>query len=468
MIAAFNFSPFALYLAERSEPHRKNVPLVVVEEQRVLHANAHARRHGVVPDMRLVGARMRVSSLEDVEYTEPDLQHAWSTVLQQLSDHTPWLEAGGRGRAFAQLGAGNTHELAQQVQALAAQYDVPVGLADDLETAELAAVTARPGEVRLVSSLETNAFIDRLPLHFLKGVGLSDANYTRLQWLGVASAGDLARWGAPQIRSYLGEQGVALLPYLHGPRRTDVRPYQQPEVVRRSLTFTEPVLEPHQLHNALDRLSVELEKALAGRVAQRLTLTATTPGGKRRASRLAKRPLHQARHIRQQALFALQDSRAEGRPVERLTLELASPVRIGQQEGLWPQRQRRQRALRATLERFPASQQRIVWRDPYAQAADLAWEWQGYTEHDATDDAAPRPSAGRKSARQAQPPAAQLPAVTAAVVPLFAPPVPDQPDQPQPTPQHNHPEPRQRPQYEGAQAALFGSPLRNVATEAAA
>src|SRR5690606_12880100 len=77
---------------------------------------------------------------------------------------------------------------------LARHYDIPVGLADDCETAELASLSARPGCTREVSSLTTAAFIDRLPLRFLKGVGLSEANYTRLQWLGVATAGDLARW----------------------------------------------------------------------------------------------------------------------------------------------------------------------------------------------------------------------------------------------------------------------------------
>ena len=280
MIAALNFSPFPLYLAERQEPHRKRVPLVVVEEQRVQHANAPARRHGVVPGMRLEGARMRVSNLEVAEYTEPDLQHAWSTILQELSDYTPWLEAQERGRVFVKIDLDEAHELARH-------YDVPVGVADDLETAELASVTARPGCPRQVPSLEASAFIDRLPLHFLKGVGLSDANYTRLQWLGLASAGDLARWGAPQIRAYLNQEGAALLPYLQGPRRSDLRPFHQPETVRRSLTFTEPVLEPREVMSALDRLSSELEKALDGRVAQRLTLTATTPGGKQRASRLA-------------------------------------------------------------------------------------------------------------------------------------------------------------------------------------
>ena len=422
MIAALNFSPFPLYLAERQEPHRKRVPLVVVEEQRVQHANAPARRHGVVPGMRLEGARMRVSNLEVAEYTEPDLQHAWSTILQELSDYTPWLEAQERGRVFVKIDLDEAHELARH-------YDVPVGVADDLETAELASVTARPGCPRQVPSLEASAFIDRLPLHFLKGVGLSDANYTRLQWLGLASAGDLARWGAPQIRAYLGTEGAALLPYLQGPRRSDLRPYHQPETVRRSLTFTEPVLEPREVMSALDRLSSELEKALDGRVAQRLTLTATTPGGKQRASRLAKRPLQQARHIRQQALFALEDSRAQGRPIERLTLELASPTRIGQQESLWPQRERRQQALRATLERFPASQRRLVWRDPYAQAADLAWKWEGYVDQGgayANASVAQRGNAVTFSSqgaatRNAAAAASAPPAVTAAAVPLFDP-----------------------------------------------
>lgn len=419
MIAALNFSPFPLYLAEHAEANRKRVPLVVVEEQQVLHANADARRHGVVPGMRLDGARMRVSSLAVAEYSEPDLQHAWSSILRELNDYTPWLEAGDRGRVFLKIDLDEAQELARH-------YDVPVGVADDLETAELAAVTARPGCARQVSSLEASAFIDRLPLHFLKGVGLTSANYTRLQWLGLASAGDLARWGAPQIRAYLGAEGGALLPYLQGPRRTDLRPYHQPETVRRSLTFTEPVLEPREVHSALDRLASELEQALDGRSAQRLTLTATTPGGKQRASRLAKRPLQQAGHIRQQALFALQDSRAEGRPIERLTLELASPTRVGQQESLWPQRERRQQALRATLERFPSSQRRLVWRDPYAQAADLAWKWEGYVDQNGAYAAAD--VAGRGDALAGKPGTARRTsrseadaAVTAAAVPLFDP-----------------------------------------------
>ena len=418
MIAALNYVPFPLYLAERAEPERKRRPLVVVQEQRVLHANVSAKRHGVTLGMRLDGARMRVEGLQVVSFTEPDLEHAWSVLLRELHDLTPWLEAGVRGRAFAQLNA-------EEALALAKRHGVPVGLADDRETAELASLTARPGEVREVTAFATNAFLERLPLRFLTGVGLSEANLTRLRWLGLSTAGDLARWSAPQLRSYLAAEGAALQAYLHGPRHAELRPYQLPETLRRSLSFTEPVQEPHQLLPALDRLASALELALAGRSARHLTLTATTAGGKRRASRLAKRPLQQARHISQQALFALHDSQAEGRPIERLTLELTAPSRVGEQEGLWPQRERRQQALRATMERFPATQRRFVWRDPHAQAADLAWGWETYVDESgsyATAAVNEREGSSlavnKATSRNRQ---AQSAAASANAVPLFAP-----------------------------------------------
>jgi protein ImuB len=434
MIAALDFGPLALYLAERADPGSKRSPLVVVEEQRVAHANAPARRHGITPGMRLDGARMRVEGLQVASYPEPDLDYAWQALLRELHGITPWLESGPRGRAFARIDAGEAAELATR-------YDVRVGLADDCETAELAALAAHPGRCREVHADQRDAFLERLPLRFLKGVGVSDGNLVRLHWLGLTTVAELARWSAVQLRSYLGGEGEALLPYLHGPRRATLRPFQLPRTLRRSLAFPEPVREPYQLLPAIDRLAGELERALAGRASRRLTLTTTLSGGQRRATRLAKRPLQQARHIRQQALFALRDSHVDGRFVERLTLELASPERLGMQEGLWPQRERRQRALDATLERFPSAPRRFVWRDPHAQAADLAWTWEQYAADGTPSEAlegraggamvsAPARSAPARAKRAGAATGAVTdalpPAVTAAAVPLFAaPPAPD-------------------------------------------
>jgi nucleotidyltransferase/DNA polymerase involved in DNA repair len=426
VIAALCFDPLPLFLAVRADPQLARTPLVSVEEQRVTHANAAAKRHGITPGMRLDGARMRVEGLQVVSYPEPDLQHAWEELLRELSGHTPWVESRSRGRALARLEP-------DEAEALAVAYGVRVGLAPDCETAELAALSTRPGTARRVDDVQ--GFLARLPLRFLRGVGLSDGNLTRLTWLGLATVGHLAAWTQTQVTSYLGEEGDALLPYVHGPRRSTLRPFEQAPTVSRSLAFTEPVVEPAQILPAIERLAHDLAKELSGRAARRLTLTASLPGGTRRASRLSKRPLTQARHIRQQVLFALHDSQAQGHPIERITVELAAPEPLGVQEGLWPRRERRQRALEATLERFPTAPRRLEWEDPNAQATDRVGRWEGYaSEGGAYDTAsvAERRAPGvagkrRRAARDERPavPAAAL----AASVPLFE----DQPYQPTPT-----------------------------------
>ncbi|HEX7001919.1 MAG TPA: hypothetical protein VF164_09505 [Trueperaceae bacterium] len=412
MIASLCFDPLDLYLAIRSDPGLARVPLVSAQEQRVTHANAPARRHGITPGMRLDGARMRVEGLEVVSHTEPDLQHAWEELLRELNQHTPWVEGAARGRALVRLGDVEAEELA-------ARYGVRVGLAHDRETAELAAVSSRPGTVRRVDDVK--GFLARLPLRFLRRVGLSEANLTRLTWLGLYSAAHLASWTASQISSYLAAEGDALLPYLHGPRHTDLRPFEPAPTVARSLTFEDPVVEPHRILPALDRLAGELARELGGRTTRRLTLTASLPGGTRRASRLSKRPLTQARHIRQQALFALEDSHAYGQPIERLTLELASPERLGEQEGLWPVRERRQRALEATLERFPTAQRRLEWEDTHSQATDLVWRWQGYADEDGAyaNASVVNRRVGNTAQARSMTKAPLTPAAVSAAVPLF-------------------------------------------------
>jgi len=435
MIAAFCFSPLPLYLARRAEPALAHEPLVHAEDGRVVHANCLARKHGITPGMRLDGARLRIDNLQVISSPEPDLEQAWHGLLRELYQFTPWLESGARGWAVAQLETDETDDLARR-------YDARVGSASSREMAELAALTARPGECRKLNEDEEGGFLERLPLRFLKGVGLSEANLTRLYWLGLVTASDLARWSAPQLRSYLGEEGETLLPYLHGPRHTSVRAFRPPATLSRSLSFPEPVREPEQFLPALERLSTELERALAGRASRRLTLIARLANGQRRASRLSKRPLMQARHIRQQALFALYDSRVEGQYIECLTLELAEPERFTAQEGLWPRRERHQRALDATLERFPAAPRRFVWRDPNAQSSDLAWGWQAYatgayggaSEPAAVPGSGVSAKAAARAAARAGKVAADLVAVHAAAtaIPLFvgAPRKPEQPAQP--------------------------------------
>lgn len=415
-IAALCFDPLPLYLAQRADPALAQAALVCVEDQRVLHASAAAHRLGITPGMRLSGARMRVEGLQVVDAREPDIEHAWEALLHELHAITPWLEEGGhpggrrRGRVFLQLDSA-------EAQTLAERYGARAGAAESREIAELAALASHAGACRTVTPGGEASFLARLPLRFLKGVGASGKNLTRLHWLGLATVGELAGWSASQLRSYLGAEGEALLPYLHGPYRTRLRPRRTPEVLRRSLAFDEPAREPHQLLPALERLADALERALAGRAARRLTLTAGLAGDQRSATRLSKRPLARAQQIRQQALFALQDSGATaaglGAGIERLTVELASPRRLGIQSGLWRAREQRQRALEATLERYPAAMVRFAWRDPYAEADDLAWGWERLTAADVV-------VAGATALESASAAASHRGLVQAMAVPLFS------------------------------------------------
>ncbi len=396
MIAALSFAPLPLYLACRSEPDDLAcAPLVHVEDGRVLHANALAHRRGISPGMLLEGARLRVEGLRVTSATEPDLQHGWHELLAELHAITPWLESARRGLAFIEIDPEEAAEVARR-------FDVSVGVAQSCEMAELAALATSPGACRHVSPDEESeaAFLARLPLRFLKGVALSARNLTRLEWLGLGSVADLAAWTAAQVRSYLAEEGEALLSYLHGPRRDTLRPFSLPETLARSLAFRYPIREPRQLIPALERLSSELERALDGRASHRLTLITELGSEEHRTTRLSKRPLTEARQIRQQALFALQDGDVAGQSIERLTIELAGPARLALQEGLWPQRERRHRALEATFQRFPQAPKRLTWCDPYAQADDLAWSWQAYAGDLEVAEASLAPAAGSRRPRR--------------------------------------------------------------------
>ncbi len=401
--------PLPLWLAVRDEPTLARAPLVAQDEGRVIHANPAARRLGITRGMRLDGARLRAPGLEVVDAAEPRLAQGWRDLVRELAGWTPWLEADRRGHAYLRLDAAEAAELA-------ARLGARVGVADDLETAELAALAGRPGEAQTLPQGGGDAFRERLPLRFLRGVGLPERELTRLRWLGLATVGDLARWTADQLRAYLGDTAEALRPYLHGPRRQRVAAWQAPLVLRRTLAFERALFEPHELEPALDRLARSLALDLGGRAARHVTVATEGSGGARFATRVAKRPLHRAGQIRQQALFALRDSGAAAAGIDALTVELAEPERVAEAAGLWDARAHRDRAVDSVLERHPRALVQVRWGDPHAPAADLAWTW-GALEDAARPggDAARRPT--RDAARAATPARRGLEAPAGAVAP---------------------------------------------------
>ena len=384
-VAALRLEPLPLWLAERADPTLARAPMVAADEGRVLHANPPARRHGITRGMRLDGALLRAPHLHVVPTREPDLDHAWREVLHELAGWTPWVAEVRRGLALLRL-----HP--SEAAPLATAFHGRVGVASDRHSAELASASAVAGQVRSVTTGGEAAFLARLPLRFLRALGLGEGDLTRLRWLGLQSVGDLARWSEPQLRGYLGAAAGPLLPYLHGPRDARVPVWTAPMHLRRDLRFDEPQREPWQLDPAIERLAVALEEALEGRGGVRLTVELEVEGAARRVTRIAKRPLARAAVIARHAHAALRDSgiaaaAARRGGVEALALTLDEPRRHAAQEGLWATRAQRTRALESIGERFPDALVQVAWGDPHAPASDQAWGWRRL---DATaGDAAP-------------------------------------------------------------------------------
>lgn len=368
MIAALVLEPLELWWARRLRPEWQRAPLVAVEGNRVLHATPEARREGVTPGMSLAGANLRSGALQVTEVSEAELQAAWESVLRELYGLTPFLDGARRGRALLGISAAEARMVAEA-------YDSPVGHAGGREIAELAALSTRPGRCRVLPVGSEAIFLGRLPLRFLRGVGLSDYLLRRLGWLGLSSVGELAGWRKGQLKEFLGAEADLLLPYLHGPWRERLPLAQPPRALRRTVRFEEPLFEPGPLEAVLGRLALALEEALAGRAAGRLTLAAEVGGAELRATRFAKKPLRAARDMVSLAQLALADTGAAPVGIEALTLELPEPVRIARQGRLWPARERREAAWEELLTRFPRAAVEVEWLDPYAEAADLAWRW---------------------------------------------------------------------------------------------
>jgi hypothetical protein len=372
-VAALRLEPLPLWLAERADPTLARAPMVAADEGRVLHANPPARRHGITRGMRLDGALLRAPHLHVVAAREPDLARAWREVLHELAGWTPWVAEVRRGLALLRLHPGEAASLAKA-------FHARVGVASDRHSAELASASAVAGQVRSVTAGDEAAFLARLPLRFLRALGLGEGDLTRLHWLGLQSVGDLARWSEPQLRGYLGAAARPLLPYLHGPRDACVPVWTAPVQLRRDLRFDEPQREPWQLDPAIERLAVALEEALEGRGGVRLTVELEVEGVAHRVTRIAKRPLARAVVIARHAHAALRDSgivadAARRGGVEALALTLDEPRRHAAQEGLWATRAQRTRALERIGERFPDALVQVAWGDPHAPASDQAWGW---------------------------------------------------------------------------------------------
>jgi len=104
---------------------------------------------------------------------------------------------------------------------------------------------------------------------------------TRLERLGIATLGALARFPEPALVAQFGQDGRDALAWATGRRVDPVRPWHRPRPIRVALDFADPAGQADILHAALERL---VERALSrparrGRSVQELRVTGRLEGG---------------------------------------------------------------------------------------------------------------------------------------------------------------------------------------------
>ena len=267
--------------------------------------------------------------------------------------------------------AGDAHDAASFAERAGAR----VGGAGTVEEAHLLAYLAEPGRAVVAAAGEDPwTRLDPAPVYLLGGAGLSSAQRERLAWLGVDTVGALRGWTPAQLLAFLGDEGRALTPVLHGPRIDHVPVRPPPVVVAAEHAFDDAACEPAEIDPILERLVERAAEALGERSAERVRVLVSTAGLRSDATRRAKAPLRDPVRLLRLARLALSDTGLVPLGLDELRIELSGLTRRAEAGELWAQRRRRAEAARAVHARFPGQARRFALHDPDALRPRLRWQ----------------------------------------------------------------------------------------------
>jgi nucleotidyltransferase/DNA polymerase involved in DNA repair len=327
-----------LELVRAPELDRTSVALLAPEDRgrpNIFQVSERAWAAGVRPGQTVAQA---ISLCPGLTLLEPDPIHydeAQTQLLETLSSRTPIVEPGEeRGKVF--LGMDGMERLYGSPQTqirtvLRALFDVlPAHLVAAMRTgfapgtfgAWVAAVRSRPGQPVVVGRerSELAAFLAPCPV---RALSVPDAVIHRLERLGLATLGDVARLDPSALVAQFGAVGREAREWASGQRVDPVRTLHRPRPIRVHLDLSDPTSRIQVLGAAVERL---IERGLSrperrGRSIHRLQLSAHLDGaGSWSADVVLRTPTAQPKSLS----FALR-SRLEldppTRAVTALTLE---------------------------------------------------------------------------------------------------------------------------------------------------
>lgn len=264
----------------RDNPSLAGLPVCVggPSDQRgvIAAASYEARRYGVHSAMSTAEARRLCP---DLVLLPPDFERytsvsrdimaifrSYTPLVEPLSLDEAFLDVSGCERLFgepADVGRAIQREILRRTG-----LNASVGVAPTKFLAKLASDLAKPEGFRVIEAHETREVLDPLPVSRIWGVGPRTAK--RLEALGVATIGDLARRERAEVEREFGASGAWIHDLAHGIDTRRVTPRREEKSHGMERTFPTDVSDRDELRRHLLDFCEEVafglrDKGLRGR-----------------------------------------------------------------------------------------------------------------------------------------------------------------------------------------------------------
>ena len=280
MIAHLDLDAFFAAVELHRRPELRGRPLVVGGDPRgrgvVSTASYEARKYGIRSAMSSAEARRRCPS---VIFVRPDHRtyREWSGRMWSLvREMAPVVEQVGIDEGYLVLPEGDPREQAELIQLAVRErmrLSCSLGVATCKVVAKVASDARKPGGITVVPRGGEAAFLARLPVRPLPGVGPKAE--VRLVAAGVAPIGELAALTDARLAELLpGRVGVELRLRAQGidPRPVSGEPVEAISISNEE-TFDVDVRDREELYGYLRRMSDGLAAVLARRGMSARTVT---------------------------------------------------------------------------------------------------------------------------------------------------------------------------------------------------
>lgn len=378
-----------LYIADfpawtklRHDASLRGKPLVICSGGRIVAASTEAYATGIKLGWSLPRAQAIETELITAALDTSEVLIAWEEVLSRLYTMTPCIESVRPGLAFADIA------IPGAVRAAVAEWRARAGIADDRTTAEIAALTTRPGVVRCIKPSRSISFLNTTDIGILEEIGVSSETIQHCRWFGWDKIAHLRAATLQQLTSRFSE-GALLFRYAQAKETRRVAVYRPPQELTAHCSFDEALTEPSEWEPALRILIEEVCNQLDGRIAHALCIRVETKGRTQQSHRLLREGTGNARMLHVLARRLMSD--LAGGSIDRIEIGLASlTLHAPVQASLFrPVRPSLNTVMRALEARFPGRAKRVVMLDPNAYLPERTFHLEPLRLDEKTTGAAP-------------------------------------------------------------------------------